>query len=341
VLGRLVAYGWLVATDFGMALAGLSVVGLALTIARLPRQGLGLLLWWLGTGPGFALLFAYYDRHDELHLAVAQRFVTQSEVVLAVALAAAIARIESWLARFGRVRHMAHAVAAIPLAILGPNALLLQMRDDDRGPAFVRDFLKGLPDDALVLLSGDVYGQAVSYACVVERSCGHRLFLSPGAMFMSWYAEPQLRLHPEFFQGLPTPLGQRSASGIAANALRVRPVFVVPPLFERDPALLERFANLPHGLIFQLYPDTEARQHDYAEFLARSQAMARGQELEGLATHTPAIAYPSLEIQVPLAYGAALANHAARIEGRDASTGVPATLRERAETMTASGSWPR
>ena len=341
VLGRLDAYRWLVATDFSTVLAGMSTVGLALTIARVPRQGLGLLLWWLGTGPGFALLFAYYDRKDELHLAVAQRFVTQSEVVLAVALAGAFAWVESSLAQFGRIRHMAHAVAAVPLAILGPDTLLLGMHDDDRGPAFVRDFMKGLPDDALVLLSGDVYSQVVGYACVVQRTCGNRVFLAPGAMFMPWYAQRQLLLHPEFFRGLPTPLGQRSANGIVANALMFRSVFVVPPLIGKDAALLESFASLPHGLVFQLYADHEAAEHDVVDFQARSQAMARGRELEGLSTHASAIPYPSPEVQVPLAYGAALANHAARIERQDALIELAAAIRERAEAMNALGTWPR
>jgi len=239
------------------------------------------------------------------------------------------------------MRHMAHAVAAAPLAILGPDALLLGMQDDNRGPAFARDFMKGLPDDALVLLSGDVYSQVVGYACVVERTCGNRVFLAPGAMFMPWYARRQLLLHPEFFRGLPTPFGLRSVDGIVANALMSRSVFVVPPLIGTDPSLLERFASLPHGLVFQLYPDHEAAERDTADFLARSQAMARGQGLEGLCAHSSAIAYPSLEVQVPLAYGAALANHAARLERQGSLIDLASRIRERADAMNASGTWPR
>jgi hypothetical protein len=341
VMGRLDAYGGLLHADFGALLIGMSLVGFVRTIARWPRQGLGLALWWLGTGPGFALVFAYFDRTDELRLAVAQRFVTQSEVVLAVLLAGALPWIESSLARFGRLRLLAYAAAMLPLAVSAPSALALGMEDDVRGPAFVRDFMAGLPEDALVLITGDVYGQIVDYACVVEQSCGQRIFLAPGAMFMPWYAQPRLKAHPELFAGIESPIRLRSSSEIAALAFPTRPVFVVPPLLARDPGLLERFVSLPHGLLFRVYPDAKARDTDTAAFVTMTDAMARGQGLSGLRVDASAIAYPSLEVQVPLAYGAALANHAVSIEGQGAEAALAPALRERAKAMTATGSWPR
>ncbi len=62
----------------------------------------------------------------------------------------------------------------------------LDLHEDERGAAFAHDLVLTTPDRSLLLLSGDEPANAALYVCAVERRCGDRVALSPGALFLPW-----------------------------------------------------------------------------------------------------------------------------------------------------------
>jgi len=292
------------------------------------------------SGPAFAWANALDTRSEEM-LAHFERFTTMAHVPLAIAFGAAVARARSALggaevlAREGRARRggvrwiVAHALTA---ALVGWVAWGLQRARDvdlarDRwGPAFAHDLVLGTPDDALLLLSGDVPTAAADYVCAVERRCAGRTVLAPGTLSMPWKMAQTRRRHPEM--DIPWSVGpalKRTHELVAAEGVK-RPVFVHPSLLEKDSELLRTFEAAPDRLLYRVWPVGVGSAGPHAAFLASARAMAAG-ECQGCGMGGTIAPRPSEERQVALAYRAAFVNHArtaGRLAGDDGRLGGPA-----------------
>jgi len=304
---RLVAFGGLVAASVGPATLALSLVGAVERLWRKPALGASLLLAVVVPGPLFACVNAI-GTGSEAELAFFGRFTTMAHVPLAVAFGVGVAAV----VRPIRSRPSALAAGAAALAAWGVwmarSARDVDLHSDRRAIAFAHDLILSTPPRSLVLLSGDEPANAALYVCAVERTCGDRVVLSPGALFLPWRLTQFRRTHPEIH--IPWSGGPALARvhEIVAAEAPSRPVFVYPDLLAKDPALAD-FPRYPDGLLFRLWPAGSDPAPERAAFLTSARAMARG-DCAGCRPSSIVEPSPSQEVQIVLAYEAAFVNHA-------------------------------
>ena len=220
------------------------------------------------------------------------------------------------------------AALAIVLPIV-PTALAQNLGADRRGIAFAHDLVSHTPDGALVLVTGDLNVQAANYICAVERSCGGRVFLAPGDLFLPWRLAQLRRRHPGLASELPSDPGMKNVHELVAReldtALRLRHA----GFLQRDVALTH-YALAPDMLLVRLYGSEEAARDDRARIAARARAMADGEDCEGCALYARSGFQPEEEILLRLAYGAAYANATVAARTLLADPALAAALEARA-----------
>jgi hypothetical protein len=308
-VGRVVAFGGLVAKSMGMLPLGLAALGLGREIFRRRAIGVSLLLGIALPGPIFAWANSLNTGSEET-LAYFERFTSMCHVPLAIALGAGVGVVQSTLG----AKRGAAIVFGLALGLLGLHSVRrsrdVDLSTDNRGIAFAHDLVLASPDRALILLSGDEPASAALYVCEVEHACGDRIILSPGSLFLPWRMAQVRARYP----GLQIPWTSgpalRRTHEIAAAAIGDRPVFVYPTLFEKDPDLEQAFTRFPDRLLFRLWPGGSVPASGQAAFLASARAMARGQGCEGCTLFGPIAPRPSQDVQIVEAYEAAFTNHA-------------------------------
>jgi hypothetical protein len=251
---------------------------------------------------------ALFGPEHEGRLALAERFMTMCHVPLALLFGAAFAgiddRIRKHTPRFDRARYL---VPALTLALALPHAWSTTMRDDRRGPAFIHDLFRDVPDGSLMLLTGDIFVQAATYACVVEKTCGSRAIVSPGLLFLDWESRRVRDRYP--WLAFPEVRTMKETHRIVEAVLPTRPVFAVPRTLVRDPELGQRFAIEPNLMLIRLYPKDADRAERVAAFRALSRGMVTRASCEGCDLWRDPLREPSFEHQAALAYGAGYMNH--------------------------------
>lgn len=280
------------------------------------------------SGPLFAMLNTL-PVDGEHGRAFAERFFTMSMVPIAVFVGAGAAH----ALEVGALIFPAPIVrAAIGLSFVAPlatHARDVDLHDDRRGLAFAHDLFLGVPEHALVLVSGDALHGASLYACEVERRCGRDVIVfSPGQMHLSWRVTQLRRAHPDLI--VPPPRGAFvTTHELVDQNLAQRPIFVSPALLDAEPALRESFEVLPRGLLVQLFPSGTDVVAMRAPFLEDARALAEGR-CEGCAIRRDALPRPSLELPIADQYALAFENHAriARVIFGEESLAV--SLEERA-----------
>jgi hypothetical protein len=326
LLERLDAFGAATLSSFGPVGSLLAALGAIVAWRRNRRVGGALLVAAALTGPVFAALNAF-DIHSTYRVAFFERFFGMCHVALAMLAGFGAAGVDGWLrTRAARVRFVrplgAFALAALTLGPLLPNLATLDMSANHLGADYARDLVDSTPDGSLVLLKGDMPTQAALYACGVERRCGDRIVLAPGQLAMPWRRAQLERRYPDLRlpAGDPTTLVPR----LVEQELARRPVLVHEELL--DDAVSGPRASLPSGLLFRVYPTTDAARADGPRFESELAAIARGERCARCLAHESS--HP-LDDQIVRAYDAALRAHvvAARELGLDARA---ALLAERA-----------
>jgi hypothetical protein len=271
------------------------------------RTGVALLAAALFTGPLFAAANAF-DLHSVYRVAFFERFFGMCHAVLAVLAGIGAARVEEWLRTRpapGRALRPAGtvALAALTLGPLLPNVTKLDMSKNRLGLAYAHDLVDGTPDGSLVLLKGDMPTQAALYACGVERRCGDRIVLAPGQLSMPWRRRQLERRYPDL--SLPDVDPETLVARLVEMELPRRPVLVHEELL--DQAAAGPRAALPSGLLFRIYPTTDAARADRPRFQEDLAAIRQGERCEGCSIRKSP--HP-LDDQLVRAYDAALRAHA-------------------------------
>ncbi len=307
-LPRLVTWASLVESSTGLLVLALGAAGLAYATRTRPRVGLALLLAFVSTGPLFALLDGLFGLADEDHVALVTRFVTMALVPLAVAVGLAADAGQRMLEERRLPGFVTWAIPLVVAATLAPRALAHDRSSSRVGRAFVDDLFRDTPDDALVALSGDVYGEAALFACGVEHRCGRRIVLQPGLFFLDWQRAELERRYPELGSLDDVRTVQR-AHVLFERMLPHRPVYVQPHILGRDPEIEARFGLEPHLLLFRLVTrgDTESGTLTFKRF---ANDVARGTACEGCSLRRADVPPPSMEVGVLRDYRNALTNMA-------------------------------
>jgi hypothetical protein len=304
---RLDAFSAATFSSFGAAGSLLVAAGAVAACRRDRRTGIALLAAALLTGPIFATANAF-DLHSVYRVAFFERFFGMSHVALAVLAGFGVAGVEPWLGARPLGRVALAALAILTLGPLVPNVAKLDVSSNRLGLAYAHDLVDSAPDGALVLLKGDMPTQAALYTCGVERRCGDRIVLAPGQLAMPWYRRQVERRYPALELAADGDVGSLVAH-LVEHELPRRPVLVHEELL--DQAASGPRAALPSGLLFRIYPTTDAAIADRPRFEQDLAATAR--------RLVPASPHP-LDDQLVRAYESARRAHAiaARELGLDA-----------------------
>lgn len=307
----------------------LALLGLLALVVTERGSALALLVGFLTLGPGFAALNGPFDTDTEAGLAFVERFVTASHLPLAVAASAGVA----WLAgRFAAVAPSRWA-GALVLFVVGVTGGAREgapdLAADHSGRAWLDDVFEPLPDDAIVLVSGDVYVQAAQYACVVERRCQRRAVFAPGLFHYDWARRQTLARHADL-AGLDR-VTRAADSHEIVRAAGSRPVFVAPSLLVRDAEVAD--GAVPFGLLFRALAPAAPRAAADAEALSIARRYARG-DFAAAQQRTRDLPFPSGQAQLLGVYEAALENHAG-VATRAGDPALASALRARARQIAA------
>jgi 4-amino-4-deoxy-L-arabinose transferase-like glycosyltransferase len=312
-LGRRVAlFGALARESVGVVVLGMAALGLVVHGRRNRTEAAALALAFIVTGPLFALLTPLFTATTAPLVSLAARFVTMPMIPLSLLAACGVAGVESGLLRAApRAPWLAGLVTGCAVLPLVPPALAIDMSDDRRGIALGHDLVGQTPDGSLILVTGDLYVQTADYVCFVERACGHRIVVEPGALFLPWRREQLRRRHPDIAAELPDNPGIGTVHVLVAAEVQRRPVYVMTDFLRSDPALASQ-PLAPDLLLVRIYPSPAARQDDRERIAARARAMLEDRDCEGCALysrHSPPNAFhPAEEAIVKLAYAAAYSN---------------------------------
>jgi hypothetical protein len=284
-----------------------------------PRVAVALALAWVLPGPFFFVINRVgLDREEQL--AFVERFSTMCHIPLALLFGWGIAWVQERLAPL-RARWAAGVLALGLGAPVVWGARAVDLSGDQLGRSYLHDLVMRVPDGSLVLLSGDMPVTAAQYACVVERTCGHRAFLAPGRLF-AWQVRQLRQAQPEL--GLPDlpGLSVRHSHLIAREAIQQRAVYVHPVLLRKDPELGRQFVLVPDLLLVRLLAGGEP---DRAAALERARAIAFGHVCAGCQAPPAGLPRPTLHAQLFAEYHAALSNQAEL----NASLGGPSEVTRR------------
>lgn len=319
---------WL--ANFGPIALASAVVGVLALLRERRDLCLGLSVAVALPGPLLAALYRGSVDGEVSH-AVFERLSTMALVPIAVlagvGVAAAVRRVpRSWPA--ARALPLALSVVpALPVLVFAPR---VDMSRDAIGGAFARDLLRGVPDGALVLVSGDLYSGAARYRCAALGECASVDVVAPGMLSRPFRrAQHELR-HPTVL----LPEGRMSlarAHELVERELPRRPVFVAPTLLTRAPELGRRFAFSPERLLARVYADDAAAAADLPHFVRVVAGMADGTECEGCALAPNRVTRPSQHVTVLLTYSSMMENasrRALRAGADDAGRSLEARFRE-------------
>jgi hypothetical protein len=295
----------LLLTALGPASLLLASAGTIVWLRRSGRQVATLAFAVAVPGPLFALANSLFQSESQEGVALAERFMTMTEIPLAIlgglAVAAACERWQS-------VRSLTVALPVLAATTLAPRAISLDLHSDRTGEAFAHDLLRDVPDGALVLLTGDVHTQTAAYLCTVERACGSRMIVVPGLLFLPWYRRQIAARYPALT--LPDEARSvRDAHRLVELAIRQWPIFTMGQVVQRDPTLARDYALVPSLLLLRVLPaEGPGGILDLRDqWVSRATALADGQACEACETIPPSTG-ATFEHEVALAYRTGFAN---------------------------------
>ncbi|MFO0565673.1 MAG: DUF2723 domain-containing protein [Polyangiaceae bacterium] len=292
----------------------------AFTLVRIDRRvSLAMVVALVAVGPVFAALNRI-SVDGEAPLAYFERFTAMSHVPLAVLVGVGVSMLGGKLPLElpGR-RALEVGLCLVPALAALSSTESVDLSRDWSGRALRRDLLRGVPEGALVLVSGDEHLGVAQYLCAVEGACDRITVIAPGQLFLPWKLAQTRRRAPDVFLPDGAPSVTRTHEILEVEARR-RPVFVTPALLRKDRVLAERFQVVPTGLLARVYATAEDAERDRATTLARIAELARGEGCEGCALDPRDVMRPSQHLYVLLTYSALLES-AARLAARD---GAPA-----------------
>jgi hypothetical protein len=309
-LDRLDIYFSGVATSLGVVGTLLALVGVAAAFRADRRMAIALVAAFVCAGPLFAVLNAF-DVHSAYRVAFFERFATMSLVPIAALLGVGAAALDARARANPRIgprvaRAMSLAVAAVTVAPLAFAANSVDFHNDALSVAYAHDLVTSSPDDALLLLKGDMASQASLYVCAVEQRCGHRIILAPGQLWMPWKRRELAERYPAL--PLPPAAAPSKTRWLALTELSRRPVLVHPELVG-DLAPSE-MTILPSALLFRVYANEGALRDDLPRFREEAKSLATSRQCEGCSLSE--LSAPGTDdVQLSLIYDAALRSYEA------------------------------
>ncbi len=328
---RLTHWAMALAASFGplaLLVAGAGVFARGWAHAR--HVG-ALLLLFVAVGPAFALMNGLFARTDEGHVALVERFITISIVPLALLVGFAVeGGLARWAARLPQAPR--HAAWAIPLALAFvklPSAARQDRSTSRVAHAFIEDLLRGVPNDAVLVVTGDVYAQALAYGCGVEKRCNRLVVVQPGLLFSAWYRTQMERRYPDLgsFDGARAT---RDAHVLLERWARTRPIYVQPQVLANDAELWKLFSPEPRLLLFRLMQPAASPSNE--AFLRFASELLDGGGCAGCSLRASDLDHPAMEIGILIDYRNALINMADAASARRLPE-LALRLRESAEAI--------
>lgn len=302
---RIGALALLLFDSFGPGGVLLALLGAVLLARRDARSALALMVAFLATGP----LFAAANRlttETEAELSFFERFTTMAHVPLSILAGAGCALLLERLPRRWRFRRpLATALALAPGLALAPAALTVSLAHDRSGDALAHDLVEGVPEGALVLVSGDQLTAAAHYVVASGLAPEGVVYAAPGQLFMPWKRRQHDRRHGDVPLPGPRMSGALTYELVDAQLDR-RPVFVTEPVVARDERLSEQLVPVPLGLLSRMYRTKPLADVHAAETLERLRAIQRREACRGCALDPAKTLHPSEHTHVLDLYGAAL-----------------------------------
>jgi len=223
-----------------LAVAGLVVAGAWWLAGRDRRALWGLLGTWFVTGPVF-LMYARYPLDDPFWVGVVQRFYLLPHVALSILAGCSVA----WAGQ-RRALPVGLVLTALVAGLGFSHFNQVDHSEDTVARDYVENLLKGVPQGALLLTSGDAPGMLLEYVRYVEGRRTDLVVLDQDKLTYAWYVDSKRREHPSMvfpwkrLDGESAPL----ADLVAAN-YGTRPIMLWDFI---DPSLSGRFRLLPAGL---------------------------------------------------------------------------------------------
>jgi hypothetical protein len=275
------------------------------------RECLALAVAVLLTGPAFASINGV-PLEGETSLAFFERFTSMFLVPVAV-LVGCGAGIAIEMTKERWQKHVAVGVALVGGLSGLPRAWRIDLSKSVLSAQFADDLLLGVPDGALVLITGDVHTSALQYRCATSDACRRITVIAPGQLFLPWKDAQTRRRYPD----LRLPDGKLAiarTNEIVKNELGRRPVFVVPALLTRDPLLSSGYLFGAHGLLLSVHPDQASALREREAFLLLARAVASGERCRGCRAPTTIPRPPTSDARLLDEYGLALRNMARRAQ---------------------------
>jgi len=117
---------------------------------------------------------------------------------------------------------------------------------------YTLDSFANTPDNALIMLSGDIPNMTVDFFRLVEnKKENQRIIFTPGQFHLSWFIPQLLKKYPNLLIPLPEKgkLFTSATQVVDANYGRW-PIYVGPDLVANDPQLEEKYVLYPKNLLF-------------------------------------------------------------------------------------------
>jgi len=221
------------------------------------------LFWFVGMGvlTGLAfLMYANFPLLDSFNQATVLRFQMLPNMFMAIFLAFGLFAINSRIMGI-RSRQLESRVGLfIGSAFLGATFLLpffmnfskASQRGNDLAQIYLKQAFALTPDNALVMLSGDIPNMTMDYFRLVELSGkDRRISFSPGQFHLSWFIPQLLRKYPELVIPPPQKGKQFTSTTQVVDANYGRwPIYVGPDLVVHDPELDQKYTLYPKHLLF-------------------------------------------------------------------------------------------
>jgi hypothetical protein len=309
--GRIGAFAILAWQSLGVVPILFAAFGLLALSRTQRRECLALAVAVLLTGPAFASINGV-PLEGEASLAFFERFTSMFLVPLALLVGCGVGiAIEMTPERWQK--HAAVGVALVGGLSGLPRAWRIDLSKSILGAQFADDLLLGVPDGALVLITGDVHTSALQYRCATSDACRRITVIAPGQLFLPWKDAQTRRRYPD----LRLPEGKLAiarTNEIVKNEIGRRPVFVVPALVTRDPVLSGGYVFSAYGLLLSVHPDEASAVREREPYLVLARAVASGERCRGCRAPTTIPRRPTSDARLLDEYGLALRNMARRAQ---------------------------
>ena len=246
-------------SDFSVVGIGLMVAGILSTWKNRREVFLFVLFGYLLSGFAF-LMYANFPLSDSFNQVTVRRFHLLPNLFAAIFLAFGLLALYRWIdsvkARKGE-RRIGIGLGKAYLLLLFTFPILMNFsrasnRWNTLTEQYAREAYARTPEDALIMLSGDIPNMTADYyRDVVLAGKDTRIVFSPGQFHLDWFNRQLKREHPDLVIPDPEPgkLYTSTTQVIEANWGKW-PIYVGPDLVVHDLELEEKFVLYPKHLLF-------------------------------------------------------------------------------------------